>query len=205
VATRPTRKRSRPRAVAAPARPAASVAPSAGEFDAIFDQAQHGDATALPALREWLSHPKVLDLVGNLARLAQSRHIDKCAGTNLVYREALPRKLDQLRAELGGPGQSPVEQLLVERVVSCWLHLHVLENTYAQAGPIAPDLGMYYQRSIYLAQKGYLAAIKTLATVRRLAVPALQVNIGREQVNVLSAGDGKAQSAPAAGGRRPRQ
>ena len=41
-----------------------------------------------------------------------------------------------------------------------------------------------YQLSISSAQKRYLAAIKTLAVVRKLAVPVLQVNIARKQVNV---------------------
>jgi hypothetical protein len=46
------------------------------------------------------------------------------------------------------------------------------------------ELGNYYQRSISSAQKRYLAAIKTLALVRKLAIPILQVNIAKKQVNV---------------------
>jgi hypothetical protein len=34
------------------------------------------------------------------------------------------------------------------------------------------------------AHKRYLSAIKTLATVRKLALPVLQVNIAKKQVNV---------------------
>ena len=39
---------------------------------------------------------------------------------------------------------------------------------------------------ITAAQKRYLAAIKGLAEVRKLALPALQVNIARKQVNVAA-------------------
>ena len=35
------------------------------------------------------------------------------------------------------------------------------------------------------AEKRYLAAIKMLALVRKLAVPVLQVNLARKQVNVV--------------------
>jgi hypothetical protein len=52
---------------------------------------------------------------------------------------------------------------------------------------MSPELGTYYQRSLERAQKRYLAAIKTLAQVRKLAVPVLQVNIARKQVNVAGA------------------
>jgi hypothetical protein len=37
------------------------------------------------------------------------------------------------------------------------------------------------------AHRRYLSAIKALALVRRLAVPVLQVNIARKQVNVAGA------------------
>ena len=49
-------------------------------------------------------------------------------------------------------------------------------------------LGTYFQRALTAAQKRYLAAIKTLALVRKLAVPVLQVNIAKKQVNVTNVG-----------------
>ena len=42
----------------------------------------------------------------------------------------------------------------------------------------------YHQRRCDLAQRRYLAAVKALALVRKLGVPALQLNIARNQVNV---------------------
>jgi hypothetical protein len=59
---------------------------------------------------------------------------------------------------------------------------------YAGKESMALELGTYYQRCLSAAQKRYLAAIKTLALVRKLAVPVLQVNIARKQVNVANAG-----------------
>lgn len=85
---------------------------------------------------------------------------------------------------MGGPNPAPLERLLAECVVACWLHLHHLETIYAGKESMSLELGSYYQRSITSAQKRYLAAIKTLALVRKLAVPVLQVNIARKQVNV---------------------
>jgi hypothetical protein len=96
----------------------------------------------------------------------------------------LTRKLDLLRDELAGPNPTPLERLLIERIVAFWLHLHYLEQIYAQKDSKSLELGSYYQRSISSAQKRYLAAIKTLAVIRKLAVPVLQVNIARKQMNV---------------------
>jgi hypothetical protein len=113
--------------------------------------------------------------------------IRKYVGKDLVAGEAVPRKLDMMRADLNGPNPSPLERLLVERIVSCWLHLHQLEAAYHGRDSMALDLGDYYQRNIARANKNYLAAIKALATIRKLALPALQVNIARKQLNVVNA------------------
>jgi hypothetical protein len=165
--------------------PAQACPTDPDELMALTDRAQKGDKTALPALRELLKVPAVVDMLGgNLAKQAQLTLINKFGGQNLLFRESLTRKLDLLRDELVGPNPTPLERLLVERLVACWLHLHHLEAIYSGKEGMSLDLGSYYQRSITSAQKRYLAAIKTLALVRKLAVPVLQVNIGRKQVNM---------------------
>lgn len=141
-----------------------------------------------------LKDPALVDrLGGNLARQAQLVLIDKFCGKNLLYRESLPRKLELLRADLAGPNPTPLERLLAERVVACWLHLHHLEAIYYGTDGMALELARHYQRCISQAQRRYLAAVKTLAAVRKLALPVLQVNVAEsQQINV---------GAPPAGGR----
>ena len=77
-----------------------------------------------------------------------------------------------------------MELLLVDRVAACWLYLHLLETGHAQKGPWHTGKGTPYEKFLDRAHKQYLAAIKALATVRKLAVPVLQVNIGDKQINV---------------------
>ena len=93
-------------------------------------------------------------------------------------REAIARKLELLRAELAGPALTPVEWLLVERAVACWLQVQDADLRYAQhqATLSVRQLDLY-QRRIDAAHRQYLSALKALATVRKLAVPALQVNV----------------------------
>jgi hypothetical protein len=44
--------------------------------------------------------------------------------------------------------------------------------------------GEYWQQAQERAQRRYLAAIRTLAQVRRLLTPAVQVNIAEQQLNL---------------------
>jgi hypothetical protein len=164
------------------------VALKGGDLRALVDRAHEGDRTALPALREALKDPAVVDRWGDLPRHTQQHLVAQAGGGSLLYRESLPRKLELLRAELAGANPTPVERLLVERVLTCWLFLTGLEAGYVslrgrpEGIPLAQDA--HYERCMASAQTRYLAAIKTLAVVRKLAVPVLQVNIARRQVNV---------------------
>jgi hypothetical protein len=170
-------------------KPADSDVPTTAEdLHKVIQRAQKGDASTLPALRKLLEVPANVDaLGGDLARQAQHSLINKFSGDNLLFKESLPRKLDLMRAELAGANPTPLERLLVDRIVTCWLHLHHLEAIYAGKDGMSLELGTYYQRSLSAAHKRYLSAIKTLAVVRKLAVPVLQVNIARKQVNVAGA------------------
>lgn len=128
-----------------------------------------------------LKAPHFLEACGNLAAHVERTLVDKVSGKDLAVREGLLGKLDSLRVELAGPAPAPLERLVAERIVTCWLHLHHLERIYASKDSMSLELGIYFQRSIDRAQKRYLAAIKALAVVRRLALPALQVNIAQKQ------------------------
>jgi hypothetical protein len=54
------------------------------------------------------------------------------------------------------------------------------------------------QRRMDRAHRQFLSTIKTLATVRRLAIPAVQINVARRQVNQLNVGESGDRVAPRA-------
>ena len=66
-----------------------------------------------------------------------------------------------------------------------WLGLAVAEGVYHRAlqRGLAQLDNDFHQRRIERAQRRYLAAIETLALVRRLEVPKVQLNIGEKQIN----------------------
>ncbi len=61
----------------------------------------------------------------------------------------------------------------------------------------------FHQRRIDRTHRRLMSTIKTLATVRRLAVPSVQINVARQQVNQLNVGEsggiGKPRSPPEGG------
>jgi hypothetical protein len=164
---------------------AAAALPKDEDTSALLQRAEQGDASALPAVRELLKNPKAVDLLGgDLARQVEYSLIKDAVGKNLAFKEALHRKVDLLRGELAGPSPAPLERLLADRAVTCWLFLHDREVRYAQATGLSITQAEHWQKVIDRAHRRYLGALKTLALVRKLALPVLQVNIARRQTNV---------------------
>ncbi len=150
--------------------------PEVAELRKLMQRAQRGDKTALPALEGLFRNPEFIELVGgNLARNAQAALIGAYCGNDLLAKEGLTRNMEALRAELTGATSTPLERLLVERVVTCWLQLSHLEAIYYGQKSMSLPLAMHYQRCITLAHKRYLSAIKMLAQVRKVMGLAFDV------------------------------
>jgi hypothetical protein len=119
--------------------------------------------------------------------------IDWAGGKNAKEhtRSALFDEIQEVTLQIAGPSPSPVERILAEAAATSWFAFRLHEAQYASA--ITGD-GMslaqseHAQRRIDRAHRRFLGTVKTLATVRRLAVPSLQINVARQQVNQLNAG-----------------
>jgi hypothetical protein len=75
--------------------------------------------------------------------------------------------------------------------VSCWLNVYYIDALYGKRlNDVTCAEGEYFQRRQERAHRQYLSAIRTLAQVQRLLVPAVQVNIGAQQVNVANSSSG---------------
>jgi len=149
------------------------------ELRALLKRARRGDTSTLPALKKMMQDPDAVERYGgNMDWQAEHSYIAAAAGDDLVFAEALARKLALLRAELAGPSSTPIERLLAGRVVACWLQVQDADIRYAQAQKdLSIPWGEYYQRRMDRAHRRYLSALKTLAVVRKLAIPVLQVNM----------------------------
>jgi hypothetical protein len=125
---------------------------------------------------------------------AVERLIDWAAGKNgnAKTKESLKEELCDLAANLAGPSPSSVETLLAGAAATSWfayrLHeAHYVSNATGEGGMTLAQ-SEHAQRRMDRAHRRLLSTLKTLATVRRLALPSLQINVARQQVNQLNAG-----------------
>ncbi len=144
-----------------------------------------GDRAAISELRELFnSKPAQWEMIGNMATQAECSLVKVASGDNKVVKEAIYKKLTAMKKELAGSAPTPLERLLVERVVACWLQVHYADFIYTQhMNKFTLEQGYYYQQRQDRAHRRYMSAIRTLAQVRRLLIPPVQVNIGNQQVN----------------------
>jgi hypothetical protein len=164
-------------------------------FQNFMERADAGDEATLPLIRfiQDAMPDRGREFGGDLAYVAEQALIREYAKANLWLKEALSRKMEQLRTDLAGPSPSPLERLLVERVALCWLHTYFVDLQYAAFGNVSPVDGEYLHRQQDRTQRRYVAALKCLATVRRLALPV--------KVDVTVAASVDSQPRPAC--RRP--
>ena len=139
----------------------------------LLERADSGDESAVPEIRGLLDGmPELVQpFGGDLAQNAERALVRAISGKRICEREAIHKKMSQLCLELGGSNPSPLERLLVERIVLCWLHAYHADCKCAGAKGITLEHGDYLQRQQDGAQRRFLAAIKCLATVRRLLSP----------------------------------
>jgi hypothetical protein len=105
-----------------------------------------------------------------------------------MAQEAIRQELDRIRSELEGPNPTPIERLLAERASLCWALVNWHENSIEGVERMSIAQAHFNQRRIDRAHARFLSAVRTLAQVRKLALPTLHLNIAKNQVNVAGAG-----------------
>lgn len=147
------------------------------------------DAGAVNALRQFLAEtPGIWRNIGDLAELANLNMIEAMQ-TSTAAKESMKHGLTAQEKELGQPGDSELERLIIQQIVGCWLRLSYVEYVLGRnsvEGNFNMRQGEYWERRVSSAQRRYLRAIETLARVRRMRLPAMQVNIGAQQVNQVN-------------------
>ena len=161
------------------------------EISAIVKRASQGDKAALEVVRAVLDvRPDEFGPPEAMARVIEDRYLKVLTGpADELSREVYRRNMERLRRELAGESPTPLERLLADRVVACWLQVQHADKCMAGIEEKSHPLtqGAYARHRQDRAHKRYLSAIKTLAQVRRLQLPAVQINVGAQQVNTINA------------------
>jgi len=134
----------------------------------LVEAANQGSAAALKALRHVLDeHPEIWQKAGNLAAHAEQTWTRLVADGNALALESIRREAERLRGTLLGPCPSPIERLLVDQIVACWLQAKHAE--VASASQVSSVIqARFRDQRLDRAQRRYLSAMKTLSQIRGL-------------------------------------
>ena len=93
------------------------------ELEKLSKKAESGDKEARRELRRAVkrSAPEVIDRASDIARIGQRALAKTAAADDPLVEEALYARLDAMKAEITGEDHTPLEALLAERIVSCWM------------------------------------------------------------------------------------
>jgi hypothetical protein len=154
----------------------------------LLQRASKGDENSRQAIRASFADGdrgrQLSESFGSSAEWLKRTIVRRAAGENVVAQEAIVRAIESVRSELAGPDPTPMERLLAERAALCWWLVNWYENSVQDCDRMTIAQANYHQAKIGRAHSRFLSAVKTLAQVRKLALPALQLNIARNQVNV---------------------
>jgi hypothetical protein len=163
------------------------------ELRDLSKKAEAGEADARQELKRTLrqSAPEVIARASDIGRKAQHLLIETAAAGDPLTEYALSGRLDMMREEIAGENPTPLETLLTERVVACWMLVELFEAFMApqlstrtsKKNRMSFHILKHYLRWQEVANKRYLAAIRELARLRKLQsnTPGIQFNT---QVNI---------------------
>lgn len=140
-------------------------------------------ATREAGLKPWLELRNPLEAATDVALTTSAEHVGE--GLPMLWRE----QLRDMRAALGYDAAPPLERPMVEHVCLCWLRLALAELYYSGALSANNTFKAieHMERRLTVTQKRFNRACEALAKVRRMKLPALQVNVAAEggrQINV---------------------
>lgn len=134
------------------------------------------------ALRE---KPGAWRAAGDMLDLAQENVIDELSNDIPLLEESTRQGKQELQEELSEPTDGPLEELLIQEVILCWLHhshtVRRLQNS-TMGERHAHTEGRYWEDRVAASQRRYIRAIKSLSRVRKLNL-SVKVNVA-QQINV---------------------
>jgi hypothetical protein len=173
-----------------------AVRDSLKELQALSDRVEDGDQNAATELRRALekSSPEVIARCSNIARNYRRVVADTATGRDPLAREAIVERARRMAGEIAGQNPTPLETLLAERIASLWVLVEAQEAllfawySRENMGKTSPAFVIQMCRIQESTGRRYLAAIKTLAQVRKLQANTLALHL--TQINVGERGAG---------------
>ena len=157
---------------------------------ALSDKVETGDKGAVLELRRALeqSSSEVVNFCASIAQDYRRLAAGTGSGGDPLVKEAMVEGAGRLARELAGENPTALEVLLAERIASLWVLTETQEALLfasyrrGQQKPVGPSFMIQMCRIQESTHRRYLAAIRTLAQVRKLR--ANTPNLHLTQINV---------------------
>jgi hypothetical protein len=144
------------------------------QLNSLLQRARHGDEGVLPQLRHLLDRkPEIWRHYGDVALHAIRAWTSLIAGEDLTLKESIARKVEELGREIGGTEPTPLERLLIDRLVVTWLQVQHAEVAACRSLKSSPQLGDFWLKRQNSAHRRLLMSVGALAMLRRL-LPSTQ-------------------------------
>ena len=142
------------------------------EINVLLTAASRGDVSVLPQLREFLDkRPDLWRKTGDLAAHAREALTQAACQHDLLGAESMRRRMQELDEQLLAGSVEPLERLLVENCVLCWAALNLAELASVAGEREGVRQGAAVQKKLSQIQGRFHAALKNLATMRKLLAP----------------------------------
>lgn len=136
------------------------------DFDHLVERATAGSPEALAELRATLrANRSMYRRLGDLSLHVQASLLELITRDSVVARESIDLNLEELRTSLQLDGNSPLEMLLVEQIVTTWLDWSFQQIAFSQ-GHATEEIARRREQRLERAQKRHLAAIQALNDIR---------------------------------------
>ena len=139
-------------------------------------------------------HPTFVEREGSFAMRTEDALLEATSAASWILTESRRRVFGDVKREIAGVSPNPLEAAIARCVA-----LSLAEVEYLDTLAFRGELSDQFDRRRSRAHARAMSAAKTLATLRRLAIPVVQVNVAREQVNIAVAASREPSSASTGG------
>lgn len=145
-----------------------SELPTKETFQRLVRQAQKGDRDAAEQLQRIVrNREEIWGPYADLNRHVEVTLIAMISGEDLVLRESLRSKLDNLKNSIRGRSDNPIDGLLVDQIMIAWLELLYTQMATLQAQDHQRD-SVFWEARYGRAHSRYLAAVRELVDIREI-------------------------------------
>ncbi|WP_417381920.1 hypothetical protein [Gimesia sp.] len=139
------------------------------QLEKLVKKANQGAPEAIRELQQFLDeHPQIWQRTGDMAQIAEIAWIELISKGRPLCRESLKKKLTALKEEIGVEAGNPLDDMLVEVIISTWLEMHYLRSVEADTTFRTGTQNNSMIKRLESAQRRHITAIKQYRQIQKL-------------------------------------